>query len=130
MRLMKKLMISGLLLALGFTANAQVKKPEAKVLMIAKPRSGAVLLRWAPDKPLVWKYANTYGYTIERYTILRKGQTVSQPEKVLLTQQPLKPKPLPAWEKVADTSDYGAIVALALYGPVFKTDISREGNTM
>jgi hypothetical protein len=107
-----------------------VHAQQAAVKMIAKPRNGAVWLRWAPNRPMLWKQANQYGYTLERYTIIRDGQVLPSPERQVLGQSPLKPLALQAWERTVDTSDYGAIVAQALYGESFHTDIKKEGQLM
>jgi hypothetical protein len=110
----------------GITGAQQV----VPLKMIVKPREGAVWLRWAPAGPMAWKYANTFGYTIERYTIVRNGKVLPEPEKQLLSQTQLKPLPLPAWEKASDTSDYAAIVAQAIYGTSFNTNMKQEGALM
>lgn len=126
-RMMKRHIVLMLLLA---GISSVVHAQQAAVKMIAKPRDGAVWLRWAPNRPMLWKQANQYGYTLERYTIIRDGQVLPQPERQVLGPSPLKPLPLQAWERTVDTSDYGAIVAQALYGESFHTDIKKEGQLM
>jgi hypothetical protein len=123
-----KRILTGLLLTIASIHSIAQTQP-ATVQVIGKPHAGAIWLRWAPSRPLAWKYANQYGYVIERYTINRDGKTLEHPEKLVL-HTALKPAPLPAWEKAADTSDYAAIVAQALYGASFKTDIKKEGALM
>lgn len=125
---MKRFILVALLMAIGAISTTAQTKPAA-VQVLAKPHEGAIWLRWAPDRPLAWKYANQYGYVIERYTINRNGKTLEQPERQLL-HTALKPQPMKAWEKSADTSDYAAIVAQALYGESFKTDIKNKGQLM
>lgn len=124
---MKRVIFLLLLAVASIQTIAQIK--PAAVHVLAKPHEAAIWLRWAPDRPLAWKLANQYGYVIERYTINRNGKTLERPERQVM-QTSLKPLPVPAWEKSADTSDYAAIVAQALYGASFKTDIKQEGMLM
>lgn len=124
---MKRYIVICLLLMSG-VVSAQTNQPTVK--MIAKPREGTILLRWAPTSPMAWKFGNTYGYTIERYTITRAGKVLEKPEKKLMGQAPFKPMPLAGWQKVVDTSDYGAIVAQAIYGESFNTNLQQKGSAM
>ncbi|MBV8252077.1 MAG: hypothetical protein JO154_05670 [Chitinophaga sp.] len=114
------------LLAWVLQATAQ-QRPG--VMMIGKVRKGSVMLRWAPTTPRIWKQANVNGYTLERYTIIRNGKVLDHPERIVLTNSPVKPLPMPAWQAISDTSDFGAIVAQAIYGESFKTDL-KQGDAM
>lgn len=62
------------------------------VRVLGSPRQEAVLLRWAPASPAVWRLGNEYGYQVERYTILRDGDVI------------------PFRVKVTDNTDYVANV--------------------
>ncbi|KAA2238699.1 hypothetical protein F0L74_21000 [Chitinophaga agrisoli] len=107
--------------------QAQQKTEPPNIAVIARPRQDSILLRWAPATPMLWKMANQYGYTIKRYTILRKGQLLPVPEETLLTTRPLKPLPLPAWEGVVKKQEkYGAIAAQALYGEGFEVSAPQQ----
>jgi fibronectin type 3 domain-containing protein len=57
---------------------------------------------------------------LERYTLVRNGQTLSQPERKILSPQPLKPRPLDDWQHIATTDNYAAVIAQALYGESFE----------
>ena len=48
--------------------------PAIKV--IGRATESTIKLRWAPTDPMAWKYANQYGFTVERYTILENGDLV------------------------------------------------------
>ncbi|PXY46021.1 fibronectin type III domain-containing protein [Flavobacterium hydrophilum] len=92
------------------------KKPEIQV--IARVQKDKILLRWAVTTPLAWKKLNTYGYTLERYTVTRDNKTLTQPEKLVLAKL-IKPEPLEAWEKLIESNDNAAIIAQAIYGESF-----------
>ncbi len=121
---------SGALPAQTKPAKAPAVNNIPAVKVIGKAKDGAILLRWAASSPLSWKNANIYGYTIERYTILRNGVVLPRPEKQVLNTTPIKPRPLAAWEKMVDTSDYGAIVAQAIYGESFKAEVKKGGSQL
>ena len=104
----------------------------AKVQMIARSLEDRVLLRWAVDQPYEWQQANTYGFLVERITITRNGEAVQPMERVMLTSEPLKPRPLEEWESLATKNQNAAVVAQALYGASFEVDVpgSAKGQIM
>lgn len=112
---------------IGFTSFSQSKKdtvaPEKKpeIQVIARVQKDKILLRWAVTTPIAWKKLNTYGYTIERYTVTRDNKTLPQPEKVVLAKA-FKPEPAETWEKIIENNDNAAIIAQALYGESFAVE--------
>lgn len=111
------------LMLLIFTVGAAVARQKknaapAKPLIgvVARAQQNKILLRWTVNQPVAWKYANQYGFAVERYTIARNNEVLPQPEKRLITQQPLKPPPLPDWEPLARRDDFAAAIAQCLYG--------------
>jgi uncharacterized protein len=131
------------LLLCGGLATAQPKRqpvskaPVLKQKQVAPPSStkfamyvrasgtdSGISIRWAVNTPWGWKKANKNGFTIERFTISREGKLLPKAEKLVLTEQPLLPAPEPAWETIANQSDYAAIMAQALYGEAFNTTIN------
>src|SRR5690606_4986951 len=92
---------------------------ENAVHLLARAQENKILLRWAPTQPILWLKGNEYGYRIERYTIYRDGQRLATPEKVILTDVPLKPDPVETWEKMVNENDYAAIIAQSIYGESF-----------
>jgi len=117
--------VTGALVLLHTGLHAQ-QRESAKVMVIARPLKDSILLRWAPTTPLLWKMANQYGYTIRRYTILRKGQLLAVPEETLITKQPVKPLPVMAWEPLTKKYEqFGTIEAQALYGEGFEVSAEK-----
>lgn len=90
------------------------------VQVIARSLEDRVLLRWAVNEPLAWKQANQVGFTVERITLSRNGQTLPTREAVLLTPTPLFPAALVDWEPIATADQNAAVIAQALYGARFE----------
>ncbi len=109
----------------SFSQDKQNDVPEIKVL--ARVQTGKVLLRWAPTSPSAWMKNNTYGYTIERYTIKKDGKLISPPSKKVILQSILKPDPVETWEKAVNENDYAAVLAQALYGESFLVEEMQQG---
>ncbi len=115
----------GWCLLLGLSAfaqseNSEVEEVKPAIKVIARPLSDSIILRWAPTTPTAWEYANRYGYVVERVTLLRDQTVLEHPESIVLTPKPVKPLPLAEWESLANTNDYAAIAAQALYGETFE----------
>lgn len=102
------------------TLGQAQKGPSVKVIARSLPEK--VLLRWAVDEPLAWKKANELGFIIERSIISRNGEAVIPIKREQLTNSPLKPKQLEAWENLAANDQNAAVLAQALYGDSFKTE--------
>lgn len=94
----------------------------------ANVKEDRIQLRWAVSSAMAWKQSNTYGFTIERYTVMRDNEVLQTPEKVTLTSRPLKPQPLDSWQTLANADPYAAVIAQALYGKDFSlTDVDTKG---
>jgi fibronectin type 3 domain-containing protein len=93
-------------------------------------KEDAVLLRWAANTPVSWQQTNKYGFNIERYTLVRDGKTLPEPEMVKLNSIPVKAKPLNEWEDIAQRNDYAAVIAQALYGEDFEFAPNTEPNSI
>src|SRR5260221_5871800 len=122
---MRRILLLSYCVFFGMIASAQ-QKPGVKLL--AKSKSGSILLRWAPTNSFAWTQANQKGYRIERFTIARRNEVVKKPEKFLLTSAPLKPKPLEQWKTDAEKNDYSAIAAQAIYGSSFQVTLPQNGS--
>lgn len=85
-----------------------------------------ILLRWAPSNSQSWLLAIKHGYRLERYTVLKNKEMLALPSKTILNAH-IMPKELADWEALADTNDYAAIIAEALYGEEFEIS-SNEGS--
>lgn len=124
------LYILPLLLATVLRLHAQssdVAPGKAAIHMIANPRDNKIMLRWAPTTPGAWEYANRYGYSLQRVTLLRGNTRVRGNNKVMLTQS-LIAQPLAAWEAEVKKNKYAAVAAQALYGKTFQ--VKQQGSSI
>lgn len=69
--------------------NTNIYAEGVKVL--GSPRKDAILLRWAPMSPAVWRLGNEYGYLVERFTILRDGEIPGDISGEILAEEPFRP---------------------------------------
>jgi hypothetical protein len=118
MATLKKYLISFILFATAFQGIAQ--DDTAHISVTSRVKKDVVLLRWAASVPIAWLETNRHGFDIVRYTFVRDSIVLKQPEVKKLNQSPIKAKPLNEWEKIAQTDDYAAIIAQALYGEDFE----------
>lgn len=102
-------------------------QPAIRIIGRADSTGKKIYLRWAATSPQVWKINNQYGYTLERYTVLRDKQMLDVPERKVITLKPFKPQPLVAWEALATKDSNAAVIAQALYGTDFQVSISEKG---
>lgn len=116
------------MLLLSTVARAQQPAEGVCIQAIGRPSADSITLRWAPLTPARWQDGNTKGYIIERFTLVRKGQVLPQPERRLLTQNALKPLPLDSWEPLVKRDRYSAIAAQALYGGTFQIDMGASSD--
>jgi fibronectin type 3 domain-containing protein len=103
---------------LSLRLAAQEEKPGVKMTGRATQRS--IKLRWAPNTPTLWHFANKYGYTLERITLSENNQVLRKPIKVIINKVPLKPAAQALWEAAMDTDDNVAVAAQAIYGEEFE----------
>ena len=109
---MIKYIIPGIIL---FLCTCKLQAEESVKLLVHPCAKDSVLLRWAPADKETWKSGNRYGYVVERYTILRKGELTDDKERLLLTPSPLKPAPIEVWEPYEDER-YASIAAQCIFG--------------
>ncbi|MDR1169706.1 MAG: hypothetical protein LBK97_02600 [Prevotellaceae bacterium] len=102
------------------TGNGASGQDTARISVRSRVQKNAILLRWAASSPVVWRQTNRYGFNIERYTIVRNDSILSESEKKILNQNPVKARPLHEWETPVQNSDYAAVIAQALYGEDFE----------
>lgn len=107
-------------LAKGQDNQYMTTEEKPKIELLARPFSDSVVLRWAPNNSLTWEQANKTGYLLEKVTIMRNGELLTQPERIVLTQTPYLPHPLYKWEGPVKENKYAAIAAQALYGETFE----------
>lgn len=100
-------------------ANAQnVKEKRAAVEVIGRADKRKITLRWAPNEPYAWRTSMTYGFAVERYTIMRDSVLLKRPEKDDV--RTIKPWAVADWKQLTEEDDYGAVAAQAIYGETFE----------
>ena len=110
------------LLSFNITAQSPVKtndNPNPSIQVKARAQEGRILLRWAVDQPTEWQKANKSGFIVERYHLLKDTGSQARFQKMLLTQNPLKPQALEKWRTIVQKDDNAAIIAQSLYGQSF-----------
>jgi uncharacterized protein len=107
-------------------ANEEAK-PAVKATAFSYADS--IAIRWAPTTPVAWQLANKYGYYIERVTITRNNKII-RPEKIRITNEPLKPWPAEQWKKLIETNDMAAVAAQAIYGSSFETTSDYKSDVL
>ncbi|WKB81255.1 hypothetical protein QYR09_16075 [Cellulophaga lytica] len=118
-------------LLVTFSAYSQTQDSIATptIQAIARAQQGKILVRWAPTDAIVWQRANTYGYTLERFTVYRDGKRLESPEQKTIVAGTLKPAPVASWEEISMTNDNAAILAQAIHGEDFEVG-TDEGELM
>ncbi|ELR73220.1 hypothetical protein C900_05269 [Fulvivirga imtechensis AK7] len=111
--------ILGLIIWISTIAITQAQQ-NSEVKVLARAQEDVILLRWAPTDAISWEYGNKYGYTIERYTVIKDSVLLKPAVKILLTPGGIKPEPPEVWEPRIDQNDYAAIAAQAIYGETFE----------
>jgi len=112
------------------TIYAQDSIPQSPTVVVkARAKQDKILLRWGVNNKYAWKYGNEYGYSIERTTVIRDGQPLTKPEKIMLTGI-IKPKPLAEWETFVNKNDMAAVTAQAIYGENFEMNDQEENQVL
>ncbi|MBL0739669.1 fibronectin type III domain-containing protein [Chryseolinea lacunae] len=124
-RIKKGLVVLFVLLSRYSVAQNVAATPPMDIGVIARPSTDSIALRWAPVNVDTWLLANQYGYTVERFTLVRKGKLLQSHERKRLTSVPVKPLEEAAWEKFTNNK-YGMIAAQALYGETFQLDVANS----
>ncbi|GHT19915.1 hypothetical protein AGMMS4957_05300 [Bacteroidia bacterium] len=108
-----KIYIAALMLFAITTAAAQA---NSGVMLLSRPtQQNSILLRWAPTDKQTWDLGNRYGYVVERYTLLRKGELLDDMEHRVLTAEPQKPSPAAEWQQYVEDK-YVSIAAECIFG--------------
>jgi len=109
--------------------HAQDSIPQTPTVVVkALAKKNKILLRWGVNNKFAWKYGNEYGYTIERTTVIRDGQPLTKPEKIILTGSTIKPKPMAEWETFVEGNNMAAVAAQGIYGEDFEMNNNEDGN--
>jgi fibronectin type 3 domain-containing protein len=100
------------------------------VKVMARPSADSITLRWAPVNYESWRAGITNGYIIDRYTIIRDDNFISEKTPVRLTETPLVPYTLEQFEHLAGYNDYAGIAAEAIYGTEFNVQAVNQSSVM
>lgn len=95
---------------------------QENIVLMSSVDSVNVRLRWSPQSYHIWKTANKYGYTLQRYTFDQ------QMNLTLERTDDFRPLSLDEWEPIADTNDNAAVVAQAMFGDSF--EMANEGSSI
>lgn len=120
--MMKKLNIIVCLLIcfqIGSISSINVFAQQSAIAVKAKSYGDSVIVRWAPTTPEAWKKLNTYGYRIERFTIIKDGKILEAKPKRELNTTPIKPADEPYWLPYME-DDMVALMAQAIFGESFE----------
>lgn len=86
---------------------------------LAQMEQDHIKIRWAPDKALLWQYANQAGYQVERVTLKDENGNSLTPKARLASAKKweiILPQSPEIWKKMIDTSEIAGMGAAALYG--------------
>ncbi len=120
--MIKKLSVIILLLVffqIGSISSIKVFAQQSAIAVKAKSFGDSVVIRWAPTTPEAWEKLNSFGYRIERFTIIRDGQILDAKPKKELTITPLKPANEMYWLPYME-DDMVALMAQAIFGESFE----------
>lgn len=88
----------------------QNRNYDSKISLLARTYGDSIVLRWAPEDYVSWKYLNRVGVNIYRFD-------ADNPIKVDTVAYALKPQPLEAWRAAYPQTDSIAGIAMGtLYG--------------
>lgn len=120
--------IKFLFLLFFFISISYSQTKRATVMVNARAQKDKILIRWAVNSPSEWQKANKKGFIVTRTTILRDGNVLPKPEKIVLTPKPLVAEPLDAWMDLVQKDNNAAIIAQSIYGESFEVTAAKEGD--
>lgn len=123
--MLKKLILGILFLVCGFIFSQELEKPLVPHIRLkVDGKKDHISLRWAVDEPLAWQKANKIGFQLKRYTLMRDGNLLAQPEeKNLGIFLPASEK---EWQGIINNNDNAAIVAQSLFGDSFEVEMGDQ----
>jgi uncharacterized protein len=106
-----------------FLLDAQTT-PSEKLVVNASHivYDGKIVLRWVPANYETWKWGNTYGYVVERFTTKRNGVALDLPEQyatMVVIEPNLKPLSEGEFEAAASNTPLMGVAGAALYSKEF-----------
>jgi hypothetical protein len=106
------------LLFLCGTALTSYSQRTNYVKALGRAQKKQILIRWAVNQPRAWKLSNQHGFEVVRYTVIRDSVILSKPERKYIGI--IKPAEQSQWIVPANSNEYAAIIAQALYGESFE----------
>lgn len=103
----------------------------ALLQLLAKHKSGSIVLRWSPVNPKVWDDGNQYGYTLQREVIRRDGKFLDRREKSFVKSLVFAGKS--QWVALAEKNDYARLIKGYFYDqpiPVWEKDTAVINNAL
>ncbi len=127
---MKRIFVT-ILIFVGFSlCKVLAQKDEGikhELRLLARPTSDSIMLRWAPTTYRFWLVGNKYGYRVTKTMLYKDGELVQNRKTILLTPEPLKPRPLSDWELLdANNDSYAGVAAQSIYGDSFDVEAGEE----
>jgi fibronectin type 3 domain-containing protein len=108
----------------AFSQEKQEKTIVPHIRLKTDSKKDHISLRWAVDEPLAWQKANKTGFQLKRYTLMRDGKLLAQPEEKDLGI--FLPAPEKEWQKILEKNDNAAIVAQSLFGESFEVEMGEK----
>ncbi|CAI9429342.1 Fibronectin type-III domain-containing protein [Candidatus Ornithobacterium hominis] len=113
-----------LISGIAFSQNKEEQR-EPQIRLKVESKQDRVLLRWAVDEPVAWQKANKIGFVLKRYTLIRDGKLLENPEeKNLGIFQPASEE---KWKAIIETNNNAAIVAQSMFGESFEVEMGNQG---
>jgi len=119
----KKILVVIILFSLPYSIKAQTVGVE--VIVNYDSLNNKIQLRWAPNDPILWFYANQYGYSIEKYIYQRDGILLNPPLEKSTIANSIKPAVQEDWINIVQRNDYAGIAAQSLYGEEVNLNSSK-----
>lgn len=117
-----------IVLLFPFLGSWAQEQPYAGVHVIAKATEQSIKLRWAPTSPMAWKYANDYGYTMEKIVMTENGKVLGNRKVEIVSS--FQPAPLAEWEEWVERDDFVAVAAQSIYGEGFEVEENFSSEMM
>ena len=122
----KKIYFQIVILLFSLPLLSQQRQDLAHIRLKTHVEANQIKLRWAVDMPLAWQKSVKRTFILERYTLLRSGTLLDTPEQKVLGEFTV-PQAI-HWQQKVEDNDYAAIIAQALFGETFETDLSKNNN--
>jgi fibronectin type 3 domain-containing protein len=96
------------------------------ILIVSKVTRDSVALRWAPPDFSTWDIANNFGYTIEKYVLMRDNKLLTNPERAVPSGRIIKKWEEEKWAELVKSTPISVVAAQALYGDDFNISLDQS----